>query len=230
MNVTAARDGDVVDLAVTDTGRGIAAGQLPHVFDRFWQAESTGRRTKPGLGLGLSITKQLVELHGGTIDVHSGGAGRGSTFRIRLPLPASPHPVQRPAPDRGEGQLGGVRVLLVEDDVATRDALAVLLRAAGATVVTAGTTADALAAYDADRPDVIVSDIGLPDADGNDLIRRVRTRESERKLPATPAVALTALARRQDRRRTAESGFQQHLAKPVDPDRLIRTLWSMLEQ
>ena len=87
-----------------------------------------------------------------------------------------------------------------------------------------------LAAFDADRPDVIVSDIGLPDADGNDLIRRVRTRESERKLPATPAVALTALARRQDRRRTAESGFQQHLPKPVDPDRLVRTLWSMLEQ
>ncbi len=230
VEVAVRRDGDDVEVRVTDTGRGIPAPQLPHVFDRFWQAESAARQNR-GLGLGLAIAKQLVELHGGTIDAESGGPGTGATFRVRLPLPPSTQPA-RPAPGRSarEPELTGVRVLLVEDDAPTRDALAMVLRAAGADVTPVGTSADALAAYDAGPPDLILSDIGLPDEDGNELIRRIRTAEADRKAPATPAVALTALVRRQDRRRSAESGFQQHLAKPVDPDRLVRTLWSLLER
>jgi two-component system CheB/CheR fusion protein len=231
VDISTRRTGDEVEVIVTDTGRGIAADQLPHVFERFWQAESAARQTKGGLGLGLPIAKQLVELHGGTIEVHSDGPGQGSRFHIRLPLPL----VQRTGKANGRAADAGpklvdVRVLLVEDDAATRDGLVAVLRAAGATVVPVGTQADAIDAFRAARPDVILSDIGLPDGDGNDLIRQVRTLEADGKLPATPAIALTALTRRQDRRRTAESGFQQHMAKPVDPDRLVRALWALLEQ
>ena len=231
VDVAVRPDGDSLEITVTDTGRGIPPAQLPHVFERFWQAESAARQTQGGLGLGLAIAKQLVELHGGTIDVQSAGPGRGSTFRIRLPLPAV-EPAPRTTHRRGEKatpSLSGVRILLVEDDAATRDALVVVLRAAGADVTPAGTAADALTAFTDVRPDLILSDLGLPDGDGNDLIRRIRTLEADRRAPVTPAVALTALVRRQDRRRTAESGFQQHMAKPVDPDRLVRTLWTLLE-
>ena len=230
VDVTARRDGDDVEITVADTGRGIAPEQLPHVFDRFWQAELTGRPNK-GLGLGLAITKELVELHGGTVAVGSDGQGRGTTFHVRLPLPAIAQPDRVTARRPGkEPQLTGVHVLLVEDDVPTREALTMVLQTAEAEVTAVGSTAEALAAYRASAPDLILSDIGLPDADGNELIRQVRTIESDRKAPATPAVALTALVRRQDRRRSAESGFQQHLAKPVDPDRLLRTLWSLLDR
>ena len=232
VDVDAQRLGDDVELTVSDTGRGIAAPALPHVFERFWQAESAARTNK-GLGLGLPIAKQLVELHGGTIDAASGGPGKGTTFRVRLPLPAM-DPAARPAARRsaakGVQRLDDARLLLVEDDDATRDALAVVLRGAGADVTAVGTVADALAAFRSDRPDIILSDIGLPDGDGNDLIRQIRTDESDRKAAATPAVALTAMVRRQDRRRSAESGFQQHLAKPVDPDQLVRTLLGLLER
>jgi two-component system CheB/CheR fusion protein len=230
VDVAARRDGDTVEITVADTGRGIAVEQLPHVFDRFWQADSAARQNR-GLGLGLAITRQLVELHGGTVEAHSDGEGRGATFRVRLPLPEIAPPARTAARRLGkEPQLTGVRVLLVEDDVPTREALTMVLRTAAAEVTAVGTTAEALAAFEATPPDLILSDIGLPDADGNELIRQIRTIESDRKAAVTPAVALTALARRQDRRRSAESGFQQYLAKPVDPDRLLRTLWSLLER
>ena len=220
-----------MELTVTDTGRGIAAAQLPHVFEQFWQADSAASQNK-GLGLGLSIAKQLVELHGGTLVVASDGLGRGTTFRVRLPLPAraaQSRTGRRSKAAVPPGRLDDVRLLLVEDDEATRTALTAVLRNAGAEVTAVGTVADGLAAYRADRPDVILSDIGLPDGDGNDLIRQVRTDESDRKAAATPAIALTALVGRKDRRRSVESGFQQHLAKPVDPDLLIRTLGTVLQ-
>ena len=230
VDVAVRRDGDDLELTVADTGRGIPADLLPHVFERFWQAESAARQNK-GLGLGLSIAKQLVELHGGTIDVASDGVGQGARFRVRLPLPASTE-APKPAGRRGSKRvprLDDVRLLLVEDDQATRDALVVVLEGVGAVVTAVGTVAAALDAYAASPPDLILSDIGLPDGDGNDLIRQIRTAEVGRKGPSTPAVALSALVRRQDRRRAAESGFQQHLAKPVDADRLVQTLMAVLD-
>ena len=231
VDVDCQRAGDEVQLTVSDTGRGMTAEQLPHVCERFWQADAAGRQNK-GLGLGLAITKQLVELHGGTIEVASDGPGRGSTFTIRLPLPAKAAHSRPPArkTTRASAQLNGVRLLLVEDDPATRNALTAVLRAAGAEVTATDTVAAALASYQAGPPDVIVSDIGLPDGDGNDLIRQVRTDEADRKAAATPAIALTAMVRRQDRRRSAESGFQQHLAKPVDADTLVRSIVGLLDR
>ncbi len=227
----ARRDGDDVEVTVTDTGRGIAPALLPHVFERFWQAKSAARYAKAGLGLGLAIAKQLVELHGGTLDAASDGEGTGATFRVRLPLPARERPPGR-RPRRGRRPSRGWPASACCWSRTTPPPATPWRSCcgAGAAVTAVGTVADAWPAYEAGRPDLILSDIGLPDGDGYDLIRRVRTAEADRKAATTPAVALTALVRRQDRRRSAESGFQHHLAKPVDPDRLVRTLWSLLER
>jgi PAS domain S-box-containing protein len=201
-------------LTVTDSGRGIAAELLPRVFDRFRQGESGPARSHGGLGLGLSIARQLVELHGGTIEAASPGEGGGATFTVRLPLmsaAAAPEPAARAYPPR---PIEHVRVLVVDDDAETREVMAVVLGREGAVVTTAPSVAEAVAILERDWPDVLLSDIGMPGEDGYDLIRRVRGLEARRGRHI-PAIALTAYAEAEDRRRVLEAGYEALLAKPV---------------
>jgi CheY-like chemotaxis protein/anti-sigma regulatory factor (Ser/Thr protein kinase) len=218
-------------IEVSDTGAGIRPDFLPYVFDRFRQAESTSTRSHGGLGLGLSIVRHLVELHGGTVEVESQGEGRGATFTVRLPLRAelagALSSTDKAAPGRWQSLwspalLDGVRVLVVEDEVDTRDLLVTALQHCGALVTAVATVAEALDAFDT-APDVLLSDIGLPIEDGYALLRKVRSRGPDRG-GNVPAAALTAFARAEDRLRALEAGFQTHLAKPIDPSELVATV------
>jgi signal transduction histidine kinase len=220
--------GGNVEIAVTDTGSGILPEFLPFVFDRFRQAESTTTRSHGGLGLGLSIVRHLVELHGGTVAVESAGPGLGATFTVALPVraafPAIPGLETAPPPAATDGTwdavlLAGVRVLVVEDDEDTRELLVRALERGGAQVEEAGSVAEALAALDCRLPDVLVSDIGMPGEDGYSLIRKLRARERGAELPAA---ALTAYARNEDRVQALQAGFNAHIAKPVDPTELVQ--------
>jgi signal transduction histidine kinase len=217
-------------IRVTDSGIGIRPDFLPYVFDRFRQAESTSTRSHGGLGLGLSIVRHLVEHHGGSVEVESAGEGQGATFTVQLPLRAElteESPLDTTAirmrvfsiPDL----LKGVRVLVVEDEADTRDLIALSLRQCGAEVAPAGTAEEALAELDLQVPDVLVSDNGIPGEDGYDMIRKIRARPPGRGADL-PAVALTAYARAEDRLRALDSGFQTHLAKPIDPSELVATV------
>jgi signal transduction histidine kinase len=219
-------------LQVNDSGIGIRSDFLPYVFDRFRQAESTLTRSHGGLGLGLSIVRHLVELHGGTVEVESAGEGQGSSFAVRLPLRAE---LAEGAPvDLGQASsssrvwslpdlLKDVRVLVVEDEADTRDLLVTALEQCGAAVAAFASVAEGLAELDRAVPDVLVSDIGVPFEDGYSLIRKVRERKPADG-GAVPAAALTAYARPEDRLRALEAGFQTHLAKPVDPSELVATV------
>jgi signal transduction histidine kinase len=224
VRVSLERQDAEVHLAVTDTGQGIEHDMLPHVFDRFRQAEVSYRRSQSGLGLGLTIARHIVEMHGGRIDVASPGPGRGATFTVRLPaaLPRSlPLPATPAAPPASD--LTGLRVLVVEDDDDTREVVSLILQRSGASVVVADTAAAALAAFQAAPPDLLLSDIGLPGEDGYDLIRGVRALPSERG-GAVPAIALTAFARGTDSGDALLAGYNRHVAKPVDPERLAATV------
>ncbi|MEA2695666.1 MAG: hypothetical protein QOJ16_5053 [Acidobacteriota bacterium] len=218
-----------VELQVVDSGSGIPSEFLPFVFDRFRQAESTTTRSHGGLGLGLSIVRHLVELHGGTVAVESAGEGRGATFTVTLPVrPAFlPVPGREPAaPPAAAGGLwdarllAGVRVLVVEDEEDTRELLVRALERGGAEVEAAAAVAEALALLDRRLPDVLVSDIGMPEEDGYSLIRKLRARGPERG-GTLPAAALTAYARSEDRVQALQAGFNTHIAKPVDPYELV---------
>ena len=226
--------GDAVDLVVQDTGRGIAADVLPHVFDRFKQADSSATRRHGGLGLGLSLVKHVVELHGGSVTASSPGLDRGATFTVTLPV--APLSERAPADEdvgarveTGEADtvsLAGVGVLVVDDDAETLELFAAALARRGAEVRTAGRVADALAAFVERPPDVLVSDIAMPGDDGYALIRKVRA------LPAAeggrvPAVAVTAHGSLEDRLRALAAGFQVHLVKPLDPAELALTVASL---
>jgi PAS domain S-box-containing protein len=237
-----------VEITVKDSGIGIESKFLPHVFDRFRQADASSTREYGGLGIGLSIVRHIVEMHGGGVSVTSPGKGRGATFKIRLPLisgsrpsrPAQPaQPAQQtPSPEApppeikerttsGNGhRLDGVRVLLVEDNLDTLEMLKFIFDESGAEVITATSVDEALQALDRFRPDALVSDIAMPDRDGYDLIREIRSREPERG-GKIPAVAVTAYARAEDRVRVLASGFQMHIAKPIDPDELIAVVSSL---
>jgi len=218
-------------IRVSDSGIGIRPDFLPYVFDRFRQAEGSITRTHGGLGLGLSIVRHLIELHGGTAEVESTGEGEGATFSVRLPLRgelAEDDPLDRtgvtsPGLFSTPDLLAGVRVVVVEDEADTRELLALSLQQCGAEVAAFGSVPEALASFDLAVPDVLLSDIGVPGEDGYSLIRKVRARE-----PAlggnVPAAALTAYARAEDRLRALESGYQTHLAKPIDPAELIATV------
>jgi CheY-like chemotaxis protein/anti-sigma regulatory factor (Ser/Thr protein kinase) len=220
-----------VEIRVTDTGVGISAAFLPHVFERFRQADASLTRAAGGLGLGLAIVKQLVILHGGTVSAQSDGLGRGATFIIRLPLAqlGDSNRIDNIPGQQTGASLAGIHVLLVEDHAPTRYALDATLKHAGARVTPAAGAADAFAAYQADRPDLIVSDIAMAGGNGYDLIRQIRTFEASQKSPPVPAVALTAFAGDEDRRLALEAGFQHHVAKPTSPDDLVSALTTVLD-
>jgi PAS domain S-box-containing protein len=228
ISVATGIDGDMAWCEVRDSGEGITAEFLPHVFEKFRQAESGSARRFPGLGLGLAITKQLVESHGGSIAVYSEGRGKGTRFRVRMPRltshaaagPATSEPP--PAPARDDKPLTGLRILAVDDEADSRDYLQRLLAEQGADIVSVSSAAEALAALTADSGsfNLLVSDIGMPGSTGYDLIETVRKRlkVDARRLPA---VALTAFSRREDSEQALNKGFQKHLAKPVQVGRLI---------
>jgi signal transduction histidine kinase/ActR/RegA family two-component response regulator len=231
VRVAVERHESQVDVTVSDTGEGIDAAVLPYVFDRFRQGDGGTTRAHTGLGLGLAIVRHIVELHGGRVDVTSPGPGQGSTFRISLPAMSTDHPAVAPAgrvvsaaSRRGAVQgLEGLRALVVDDDRDTRELLSELLRSRGLQVTVVASGAEGLAALDREVPDVLVSDIAMPDLDGFELIARIRARPADRG-GAVPAVALTAYARAQDSERSLASGFHAHLSKPVDIDELLSTV------
>jgi CheY-like chemotaxis protein/anti-sigma regulatory factor (Ser/Thr protein kinase) len=222
-----------VEVAVSDTGVGIAPEFLPHVFERFRQADSGIARAHGGLGLGLSIAKQLTEMHGGTIDAASSGLGTGATFRVKLPLMIV-HPTRadservHPRSPAGlstirTGDLQGVHVLAVDDDADALSLLSEVLNAAGARVSAAHSAEEAFRQLDTEPPSVLVSDLGMPHVDGFALIEQVR-RHRNPIVRRLPAAALTAYARSDDRMRALRAGFQIHLAKPIDPAELVTTV------
>jgi len=220
------REGGEVLLVVSDTGMGIEPEFLPHVFDRFRQQDPGSTRKHGGLGLGLSIVRNLVELHGGSIQAISEGAGLGATFVIHVPV--SPVTAEddetRSAEDENlpEAQpvLDGVRVLVVENDADARGLIATILEGCGAEVCAVESVAEALDALAACRPDVLLSDIAMPGEDGYALIQHVRQKESSTAQPPLPAAALTAYATNGDRAQALLAGYQAHLSKPIEPSRL----------
>ena len=237
VSVDLERDGGHAAVRVSDTGKGIDAAFLPHVFDRFRQADAATTRSHGGLGLGLSIVKQLVELHGGAVSVHSDGDGAGTSFTVSLPLHAEhetgeSEPAEareeasrRVAPEAGP-DLAGLRVLVVDDEADARQLLRRVLEARGVGVVLAGSAATAAELVEAQRFDLIVSDIGMPGEDGFSFIRRVRQMPADLN-GSTPAIALTAYARVEDRVKAMVAGFQMHVAKPVDTDELLILIASL---
>ena len=238
--VTLRRDASAVEVAVADTGKGIPPDFLAYVFERFTQGDAGITRAHAGLGLGLAISRHLAELHGGTIRVESPGLGHGSTFTVRLPVaplraPLPPPlradgPSESPGPTFNPGaELAGVSILLVDDEPDTRDLLQAVLEGAEAVVTTASSAAEGLAALRASPPDVLVSDIGMPGETGYDLIRQVRAL-SPAEGGRTPAIALTAYARAEDRTRALTTGFDHYLAKPVQRIELLAVIANLLRR
>ena len=240
VTVSLQRDSDMVRIEVKDTGQGISADFLPHVFERFLQADLGPTRVHGGLGLGLAIARQLVELHGGRISVRSAGVGKGATFTVELPAATSPArpaaPLKADCAIPAEGfvpspVLQNRRILLVEDDAPSRDVVAWLLERCGAKVVAVDSAQAALAEFERamwapvqgqlNRFDLIVSDIAMPEQDGYVMIRELRKLETTHDSMRVPAIALTAYAREQHRAEALKEGFQVYLAKPIDPERLI---------
>ena len=201
---------------------------LPRVFDRFRQADASTTRSHGGLGLGLSIAKQLVELHGGTLHAKSDGAGRGATFIARLPIGAAGRVAEHSADATRarsvvaptDVHLGGLRIVIVDDEADARQLVHQLLADRGAEVHAAASAGEGLALVAALGPDLLLSDIGMPEFDGFDFIAQVR-KLADRRASAIPAIALTAFARDEDRQQTLSAGYQLHLAKPVEPHELL---------
>jgi len=228
-----------LEVSIIDSGDGIEPAFLPHVFDRFTQADAATTRSHGGLGLGLAIVKQLVELHGGTVMAKSPGRGQGSTFVVLLPLTPI-HPDPQPVPQRRHPtadamtssaescvQIAGVRVLVVDDEPDARALLRRVLEDCDAIVSAAPSVERAMAVLQTERPDVLISDIGMPGEDGYSLIRRVRRLSSDAG-GSIPAIALTAYASSEDRVQSVLAGFQHHLAKPVEPAELVAMVASLV--
>ncbi|MBW8866015.1 MAG: response regulator [Acidobacteria bacterium] len=233
IDVEIARTADTVSIAVRDSGTGIAADFLPHVFERFRQGGAGTTRTHGGLGLGLAIVRHLVELHGGTVCAENNAEGAGATFRVALPArahaPAEQHDIGlRTLEDRRKTtvRLDDVQVLVADDDLDARELLVAVLEAAGAEVRAAASSEDALMLLDTWSPDVLLSDIEMPGEDGYTLIRKVRGLAGQRGHIA--AVAVTAHARQDDRAKAFEAGFEWHLAKPIDPAELVSVIVSLV--
>jgi PAS domain S-box-containing protein len=220
-----------VELEVSDTGQGIAAELLPHIFERFRQGDSSSNRVHGGLGLGLAIVKHLVELHGGTVAASSAGLGKGATFSVLLPILDSDNSLPLPAnaDDYPRGQvshLDGTRVLLVDDDVDACAAMSRILEQSGATIATATDVDSAIAELERFKPQMLVSDIAMPERDGFELIREVRARGYS--YQALPAIALTAFARPEDRIRVLLAGYQAYATKPINATELTATIAALI--
>jgi CheY-like chemotaxis protein/anti-sigma regulatory factor (Ser/Thr protein kinase) len=222
------------EVQVADTGQGIDPAFLPRIFDRFTQADPSTTRRQSGLGLGLALVRTYVDRHRGTVHAKSAGLGQGATFTVRLPV-LRVHETDDTGVARGATtteqaagrlRLDGVRVLVVDDDADGREVLTALLEVEGAKVTSAGSVRPALDVLDGMRPDVIVSDIGMPDEDGYTLLRRVRARGLERG-GAVPVIALTGYVNPEDRAGLLAVGFQATLRKPVDPDELVAAITSL---
>jgi CheY-like chemotaxis protein len=231
--VTLAHRDNQFEINVRDNGKGMTPDFLGQAFDRFRQADSSATRSQGGLGIGLAIARHLAELHGGSIQAESDGPDRGSRFWVLLPavtLSLEEHERRPAEPVEAQGGVGelspdlsGVRILIVEDQRDARDLIVEVLRAAGGEVAEARSVAEALQVLPIFRPDVLISDIAMPDEDGYSLVRRIRQR------PAhdgghTPAIAVSAYAREEDRLRSVSAGFQLHLPKPFDPAELKRAI------
>jgi CheY-like chemotaxis protein len=226
-----------VEIVVSDSGVGISKEFLPYVFDRFRQADASTTRIHGGLGLGLSIVHQLVDLHGGTVSVQSEGEGKGATFTISLPFVGvtsnqdeaeGVHPTQSDEVISFDGlpSLQGLKVLVVDDEADTRELIRQVLKECGSEVITSPSAAEALVALGQHKPDVLISDLGMPDEDGYSLIAKIRELPPEQG-GQIPAAALTAYARAEDRMRVLRSGFQFHLPKPVDSAELVTVVASL---
>jgi signal transduction histidine kinase/ActR/RegA family two-component response regulator len=230
-----------IEITISDTGEGITEDFLPYVFDRFRQADNSISRRHGGLGLGLAIVRQLVEMHGGSVNVYSDGLAKGSTFTVKLPRmivhetkrlkedSARRHPTsdeQQAVPFTCPPGLAGLRVLVVDDEMDARDLLAMVLESCGARVTTVGTAGEALDALKRLKPDILISDIEMPGEDGYSLIAKIRALLPEDG-GRIPALALTAHARLEDRMRALSGGFQMHVAKPVEPAELVVVLASL---
>jgi PAS domain S-box-containing protein len=229
-----------VEIIVSDTGKGIGAEFMPHVFERFRQADQKTTRLHGGLGIGLAIVRHLVELHGGTVQADSPGEGQGATFVVKLPIlpiQQKDDPAGRSYPAGGNTlpsydcpeRLEGLKVLVVDDEFDTRELLGVALRRCGAEVSTAGSAREALAAIEESRPDLLISDIGMPGEDGYELIGKVRALTNGRG-GEIPAIALTAYARTEDRLRALRAGYQMHLSKPVELAELVVVMASLTQR
>src|SRR3984885_1760212 len=220
--------GHELTLTVRDTGQGISPEFIPHVFERFSQAESGSTRTHGGLGLGLAIVRHLVELHAGTVEATSAGRGQGATFSVHLPLLESKTKTADDNRNQTAGQpmkLAGVSILVVDDEFDSREVVAEILRQYGAQTRTAGSASEALSEIDRATPQVLLSDIGMPMVDGYELIRQIRQRIDEREMIA---VALTGLGSGKDKERALADGFQQCIVKPVVPDKLVDAIERLL--
>jgi PAS domain S-box-containing protein len=226
-----------VEIVVSDTGVGINKEFLPYVFDRFRQADASTTRVHGGLGLGLSIVHQLVDLHGGSVSVNSEGEGQGATFTILLPFvgaandqkeveAASPVQTDEVVGLEGLPSLEGLTVLVVDDEADTRELIREVLKECGSEVIVSRSAAEALEAIEKYKPDILISDLGMPDEDGYSLITKIRALPPERG-GHIPAAALTAYARAEDRMRVLRSGFQFHLPKPVDSAELVTVVASL---
>lgn len=226
-------------LTVSDTGEGISDAFLPYVFERFRQAEASISRKQGGLGLGLAVVRHLVELHGGTISAESEGIGHGSTFTVDLPLAEERRDPARAEERRREVErrrnrtdrvrLDGVHVLLVEDDDDSRKLLSTMLKRYGAKVTSTKSAAEALGVFSRELPDVLISDIGMPDEDGYELIRKLRSLPDD-KGGSTPAIALTGYASRKDRERALDAGYHKHMAKPVEQAEMMAAIASLVDR
>ena len=225
-----------VEVVVTDNGNGIPGEFLPHVFDRFRQADGSKTRRYGGLGLGLAIVRNLVELHGGSVQVHSEGQGKGATFVINLPcvgflmpsLPSQPFLDAGRMSDDGNWELSGMRILAVDDDADSREMLEMVLKSQGANVVSVSGVKDALTVLQSNgwKPQILISDLGMPELDGYDLIREIRSGSVVQNLPA---IAITGYAGNEEGKRALDAGFQKHLAKPVNWRELIDSIVELSE-
>ena len=234
IEVSLKAEGSDAVLCVKDTGIGMPAELLPHIFERFRQGASSASRAHGGLGIGLALVRHLVEMHGGTVEAHSDGDGHGSMFTIRVPTlgtravthnPALPG-VDASGATQAAGALAGVSIIVVDDDKDARDLISTTLAYAGANVLTAGSMAEALSVLSAASPQALVSDIAMPNGTGYELIREIRRMP---RLEKIPAIALTAFGRVEDRERALTAGFNYHITKPVDPHLLVRAVVTALK-